>query len=1112
MSAGPRARRGAGVGPELRRAAPRGPAELVLDAAAGRLLAHDAGFLRVLGGPGTGKTTLLAERVARLLHARPDARQLVLVGDRRAAAALRERISARRRALVRARAGDGAGAGAVELPRAAREPLVRSVHSYAFAVLRRHAGRRAEAPPRLLPGAQQDAMVRELLAGEADGVGAASGWPARMRPALEAPAFASEVRDLLLRAAERGLGPRELTDLGRTHGVAVWTAAGRFFRTYEEVTLLRAAAGRANPLASAPPLDAAELVAAVLDAFAADPDLLAEEQAAVRHLVVDDAQDLDPQQVELVRALGATTQDWVLAGDPDSSVLGFRGADPTLLRDADPGGRSTVVLGVDHRGGPAVRAAVGRVIEALPGAGPGRARVGPPGEGPADPPGGEHTGAAVSVHVFATPGQQATATADRLRRAHLVDGVRWSRMAVIVRSVSWSLPPLRRALLAAGVPLAVPADDTPLAALPAVAPLLSILRCAADPSRIDADTTLSLLVSPLGGADPLGLRRLRRGLLRLHEAGSGARNGAGERSSDELLVDVLVRAAAGRPDPLVLLPPGDTAPVRRVSDLLAAASAAISTDASVPDVLWAVWSGSGLQRRWIAASERGGITGAQADRDLDAVVALVERAARYVEDLPGGTVAGFVAQADDQRIRADTLAPRAPDGEAVALLTAHASRGREWDVVVVPDVQEGVWPDLRRRGTLLGVERMVDVLAGVPDDPALSGQAPLLAEERRLFAVALSRARRAVHVAAVDAEDLTPSRFLDDVDGGGTGAAFPGAVLETARPRSRPGRSLVLAELVGELRRAVTDATADPARRARAATQLARLADAGVPGAAPDDWYGLLGLSTDAPLRAAGSAVTVSPSAVETIVTCPLRWALQAHGGDDSDSLASVTGSLVHALVERAAEGAGERELDEALDVAWASVDAGAPWFSRRELAGTRGMLRSFLAWRESSRAELTEAAVEQAMEVAVTDGVAIRGRVDRLEVDAQGRPVIVDVKTGKNPVTKDEAQAHPQLAVYQLATALGAFAEQLAGPGTTDARATPGGARLVYLARAGTAAKERPQRPLDAEGLREWRDAVTAAARATEGPGFAGRENADCPRCPVRTACPVHTSGRQVP
>jgi len=73
--------------------------------------------------------------------------------------------------------------------------------------------------------------------------------------------------------------------------------------------------------ASAPPLDAAELVAAVLDAFATDPGLLASEREHVRHLVVDDAQDMDPQQLELARTLGATADAWVCTTPFGSPVV-----------------------------------------------------------------------------------------------------------------------------------------------------------------------------------------------------------------------------------------------------------------------------------------------------------------------------------------------------------------------------------------------------------------------------------------------------------------------------------------------------------------------------------------------------------------------------------------------------------------------------------------------------------------------------------------------------------------------------------------------------------------------------------------------------------------------
>ena len=131
-------------------------------------------------------------------------------------------------------------------------------------------------------------MVRDLLAGELhgwpDGTVPGSGWPERVLPAIGLPGFAAELRELLLRAAERGLGPEELQKLGEQQDVPEWVAAGRFFRTYEQVVLLRGAAGRGAPQATAPALDAAELVGAALDALASDPELLAAERARVQHL------------------------------------------------------------------------------------------------------------------------------------------------------------------------------------------------------------------------------------------------------------------------------------------------------------------------------------------------------------------------------------------------------------------------------------------------------------------------------------------------------------------------------------------------------------------------------------------------------------------------------------------------------------------------------------------------------------------------------------------------------------------------------------------------------------------------------------------------------------
>ncbi len=155
--------------------------------------------------------------------------------------------------------------------------------------------------------------------------------------------------------------------MGRRAGVAEWIAAGRFARQYEQVMLLRAAVGMAAPQATMPALGAAELVGAALEAFAVDPELLAAERARIRLLLVDDAQQLDPQAARLVRVLAAGTELAVIAGDPNQAVFGFRGGEPP---GCWPTTAPSVTLTVSHRCAPAVARAVSGIARRLPGAAP----------------------------------------------------------------------------------------------------------------------------------------------------------------------------------------------------------------------------------------------------------------------------------------------------------------------------------------------------------------------------------------------------------------------------------------------------------------------------------------------------------------------------------------------------------------------------------------------------------------------------------------------------------------------------------------------------------------------------------------------------------------------
>ncbi|MDJ0361159.1 ATP-dependent DNA helicase [Rhodococcus sp. H29-C3] len=1056
---------------------------------------------QVLGGPGTGKTALVADyAVSRIVCGDPES-VLVLTQSKRAATAVREEITA------------GLFAGE-QAPRATREPLVRTVHSYAFAVLRLQAAIYGNPPPRLLTGAEQDAVVREMLRGDIED--GAADWPERVRPALGMSGFVTAVRDLMLRSAERGLGPEDLVKLGRRHTRPEWVAVGKFAARYEQSMLLRGAVGVEAAGATAPGLDAAELIGSALMAFATDPELLASERARIRHLVVDDAQHLDPQAAQLIRLIGINTESTVIAGDPDQSVFTFRGADPSFVADlAEPGSERRIVLDRNFRSSREIAEITGPIAGRLSGTGRhrGAEAVGGPRYGPTR----------TLVQTLPSVAKEAALIADTMRRAHLDDGMPWSDMAVVVRSVPRTIAPLRRALQSAGVPIVTPASEIPVHRQHGAVGLLLVLRAIVDES-FDGEDALALLSGPIGGADPVSLRRLRRGIRRI-ELSSG-----GERDSAELLRTVIVGTAIPTDsedrDPSAVpsarfvsaLSDVESAPLRKVLGVVRKASA--RRGRGVEDVLWAAWQASGLERRWAASSTRGGSTGAQADRDLDAVVALFESAASYVDRLPQAGLAGFVDYISGQQISTSNSIRSSVQPDAVTVLSAHSAAGREWELVAVAGVQEGLWPGLRSRGSLLGTEALVDLAAGIADageliDDKLSKTAPLLAAERKLFFVACSRARSVLLVTAVDSStgdtDLVRSRFIDELQGRGE----PDLDASQAPPAYVSGRILALPMLVAELRSAVCDpivAEDDPAKHDRAAQQLARLVQAGVKGADPKEWFGIGGVSTDSPLWVlADGPVPLSPSTVEQLTTCPLRWMLDRHGGNDGANTHAVTGTLVHTLVQAVAGNMPPEQVRRALETAWDGVDLGSQWYSRHELDRTGAMLNTFETWLRGTRGELTEIGVEVEVDGILESrsegepSVALRGRIDRLERDVDGRPVIIDVKTARTVMSKEDARRHSQLATYQVAAAAGAIEGEPAGE--------PGGARLVFVAKSHNkdGATQRIQQAPTPEVLEQWRDAVHEAASATQGPTFVAFVNDGCRHCPVKSSCPAHETGRQV-
>lgn len=1043
---------------------------LVPDEAQRDVLGHcssaTGGPLLVLAGPGTGKTTTLVEAVARRVEGglSPD-EVLVLTFSRRAAQELRDRITARLGATT---------AG----------PAAWTFHAFAYALVREHQSPEAfREPLRLLSGPEQDVALRELLRGSLE-LGRV--WPPVLRSCLTTRGLAEEVRALLARAREVGLEPADLARLAAREGRADWAALAGFFAEYLDVLDAQGA------------LDYAELVhRAVLLAEA--PDVAASLRARYRAVFVDEYQDTDPAQERLLQAIAGGGRDLVVVGDPDQSIYAFRGADvrgilefPSRFPRADGWPAPVVPLRTCRRSGPALLEVSRRVATRLPAPGLPADRV---REHRSLGAGGSTAAGLVEAHTHPSVGAEADAIADLLRREHLERGTPWSRMAVLVRSGARSLPLLRRVLTAAGVPIEVAGDELPLAQEPSVAPLLLALRVADDPSALTVDAARDLLLSSLGGADPGQLRRLGRALRAVDRADAVALPAPSAQ---------LIRDAIADPRVLLAMDPKVTRPAVRLAELLGRARTALAEGPEA--ALWQLWSGSSWPTRLEKASLAGGAAGRAADRDLDAVVALFAAAARAAERRQMSGVSTFVAELEAQQIPGDTLAERGLRGDAVRLLTAHRSKGLEWDVVVVAGVQEGGWPDLRRRSTLLDAERLAP--GGELREPA--DRASLLVDERRLFYVALTRARRRLVVTAVDSgedDGERPSRFLGELG------------VEVTQHRDRVSRPLSLPSLVAALRREATDPRRTPAMRRAAAARLAVLAreadDAGdllAPAAHPARWWGLaLPTESERPVQPADQPVPLSGSSLDGIGTCPLRWFLEHEvHAQTATSTAMGFGSVVHALADEVATGRAPADLDvlmTRLDTVWASLAYDAPWQSAQQHTEAREALRRFLVWHTAAR-DRTLVATEVGFEVELDlpgGPVRLRGFIDRVELDRDGRVHVVDLKTGKSAFRKEQVVSHAQLGTYQLAVRSGALDEHL------PARPEPGGAELVLLRlEDGAGPKVQAQAALEASP--SWVDELLdTAVRRVLGESFPPTPNDFCARCAFRRCCPAQPDGRQV-
>ena len=1098
-----------------------------------RALRLDPGrHARVLGAPGSGKTALLVENYARALEREGWSENdvLVLAQSRIAASELRGLVARRVR-------------------RALGGSPVRTATSFAFSLLSRRAALDGVAPPRLLTGTVQDEavamVVQQRLAGEqgareqgarergaAAPVGDASAAYALAPEVLEgARALAPEVPEGVYALAPEVLSSApfraELRELWR-----VLDDCG--FDATELAARLRALddTARSGPFTELPDAGLRERWLVGLDLIAEvsarlrdeRPDevsassLLRRAAAAVRAgdaavprlILVDDAQDLGEGALALLSACaGAGAAVWVF-GDPDIATGAFQGE------------RTRVLAGLDAELQRAGRASVGAAAAASAGSGQAEQpeqlvvldtvyrqradirglvrelsiRVGSVGTGAqrAATASREAPEGRVQFARAASTTEQLGIIAHRMRsrRLGLETGRRaldWGDMAVICRTRAEAMR-VARSLAAHQVPTGVAAGGVVLREHQIVRELVAVLLHALGVSPLDASGVLRLVGGVIGGLDPVAVRRLRGALL-LQE-----RRIAREEAREPDPIDQALYEAFAFPGPSPVIDNAGGRALRRLGVIAAAGASEHAAGATPREVLWAIWDAARLAERWQSDALAGrGARADEANRALDAVVALFFALQRHEEQASEQPVEGLLYELLTSTVPEDSLAQRS-ERDAVTVTTPQGASGREFALVAVIGVQDGVWPNLRTRGSLLGTTALERWLKG--GEALAPSRRDTMHDELRLFVQACSRAGEDLLVVATADEESYPSPFF------GFGAAHAVEALPSAR--------LTLRGATAEMRRR---AVADPDDEV-AVRSIAALAAAGAAGADPAEWYGVLPPSSaeslyagdppsaDDPLarvpgepseanEADGPAarpIPMSPSQLERAETCALDWVIGALGGGSSSTEASL-GTLAHHALETA-EGLDPDRILAAITAEWHKLSFDADWESERMLRTAAAMaagLSDYLREFEASERELVgrESRFRVALGRAELRGVA--DRIELMRTDEGVEITVVDLKTGRRPATKPEAEEHVQLKAYQLGVVLGGFETESVDVSHTSAK-------LLYVhpdATRGSGYIEREQPELGEEQRREFVQRVLEIAETMDAQRFTARVEHHC-------------------
>jgi DNA helicase-2/ATP-dependent DNA helicase PcrA len=748
-----------------------------------------------------------------------------------------------------------------------------------------------------------------------------------------------------------------------------------------------------------------------------DPAFAAALRARYRYILVDEFQDTNIAQIELLWQLAADHRNVVAVGDNAQAIYRFRGASFgsfTIFLErfagsprGDSAGASRFVqpLVDNYRSTARILRTAGQVVAFID-----HSPLVPKKELEPHKPEGER----VRIVEFASARDEARWVAAEIERLHAA-GLNWRKFAVLYR-IHRHRTELVSALEERGIPFVI--RNLSILDHPLVRDLLAYLRLIANPA--DNIACARLLAAPAWGFEPADLVRL-------------CERAAKSRSS---LRDTLQA-------PQAELPFTGRSPA--TNDLIAGLTElrARSGSMNAADLFEAL-------AKWLELA----LSIRSADQPY------LRRLAQFIREWQSKSETSrlpeFVEYLDYFAQAGGQINLEQESGDAVQLMTVHAAKGLEFDHVFVLRLTHRGFPMAPRAAVLEFPEALMKEELPRGDFH--------IQEERRLFYVAITRARERLTLTTVVHKRSRPSIFLEDI------LSAPHVARQNVE-QAAPG---LLPIAAGAAPAAANQPLFPEARdRARVYSRIAPWAERYRP-------------PVFEPLQ-------LSASAIETYQKCPQKY-LFSHvwGIRGGPNAATTFGNVMHTTIRQfiAALRKGLRlSFEEVMAIfrrEWTSAGFEDRHQEKLYLNDGIEQLRAFYA--SSLAAPAHVIAQEKRFAIQCDNGVELIGRMDQINRIAPGEVEIIDYKTGK-PKLETHAQKDLQLSVYALA------AREVLD-------VTP--VRLIYYNLQNNQCVSAPREESQLQEVRGTIQEVAADIRARE---FPARPGFICKNCEFRFLCPAQES-----